>query len=183
MKSYKYKKAKGYTLIELSVVIVLVMMIAATLISMLNQQVQYRNWWNTQKFIAEEAPTVNNIIVRLFSQADAFRVHKDKAQALAESSGDNAGSAVLLGYAIPGQSGVANSKQWGLIEYNSTAQTLEYSSVAYDASGVLAASETWTMASGIARAVFAVNSTTGIFSITLNGPYGGEVTYSVTPSL
>jgi prepilin-type N-terminal cleavage/methylation domain-containing protein len=66
------KKRKGYTLIELSVVLVLIVMIAGILVSMLSQQVQFYTWWNTQKFIAEDAPLANNIVVRLFAKADTF---------------------------------------------------------------------------------------------------------------
>ncbi|MGJ8673210.1 prepilin-type N-terminal cleavage/methylation domain-containing protein [Rubritalea sp.] len=189
MKVLKPKSKKGYTLIELSVVMVLVVLIASTLTTMLNQQLQFLKWWNTQKFIAEDAPLVNNMVVRLFSQADAFRVCNDHAAALAgtgltvtvDGLGANVyqGSAIIVGFS---QSD-GGDKRYGIISYNAVSQIIEYSIVT-NIGGVLtiAAGDRWTMASNVASAVFSVQGS-GIMQLTLTGPYGGQITYAASPSL
>jgi prepilin-type N-terminal cleavage/methylation domain-containing protein len=182
MKILVKKKKSGYTLIELSVVMVLIVLIAGTLTSMLGQQVQYLKWWNTQKFVSEDAPLVNNMVVRLFSQADAFRVHTSRTQALNQNVGALTGNTMLLGFAQPGNNNANATKQWGMIEYDATNALIQYSSVT-NTNGVLtiAADATWTMASGVADANFTVVN--GILNLTLTGPYGGQLTYAATPSL
>ncbi|MFC5051632.1 type II secretion system protein [Rubritalea spongiae] len=190
MKVSTRNKKKGYTLIELSVVMVLVIMIAGTLTSMLSQQVQFLSWWNTQKFIAEDAPLVNNMVVRLFSQADAFRVHNTQANALNGTGGTLAGgTAVMLGFSSPN-----GGKEYGIINYNAANGSIEYSNVTNN-NGILSIvnGDTWTMASGVAGAVFDVSNGTlngvnvagyeGVIEFTLTGPYGGQITYAASPSL
>ncbi|PQJ27557.1 prepilin-type N-terminal cleavage/methylation domain-containing protein [Rubritalea profundi] len=150
------KRRKGYTLIELSVVLVLVVLIASTLVSMLSQQVQFYTWWNTQRFIAEEAPLANNIVVRLFAKADTFRTVT------------NAGATSMqLGF-------VQNNGTtlYGVISYNAGTSSLQYS---YDGGAA------WNIASGLSAANF--NTVGNTLQFTLTGPYGGQVTYAATPAL
>lgn len=182
MKTSSHKKKKGYTLIEMSVVMVLIVLIASTLSSMLGQQVQFMNWWNTQKFIAEDAPLVNNMVIRLFSNADAYRVHDGRTQALEQNVGELTGDTLLLGFAQPGNDSNNATKQWGLIEYDDTNDRVRYTAVT-NTNGTLTVNDanTWTMASGVEDAAFTVAN--GVLRVTLTGPYGGQVTYAATPTL
>lgn len=175
MKHRVKRQKKGYTLIELSVVIVLVVLIASTLTSMLSQQLQFFKWWNTQKFIAEDAPLANNMVVRLFSNADVFRVHSTKAGAVAGTGGTTAGgSAVCLSYAQPG-----GGREYGVLYHDSTNQTIEYAKLT--GGNAITAGDEWTLVSGIPSTSFDVVD--GILAMTLTGPYGGEVTYYANSSL
>jgi prepilin-type N-terminal cleavage/methylation domain-containing protein len=172
MKVYVKNKKKGYTLIEMSVVMVLIVLIASTLTSMLGQQVQFLNWWNTQKFIAEDAPLVNNMVVRLFSQADGFQVY-DNTGAGTTANGDT----LLLGFTNSDDGG----KSFGRIQFDGV-DKLEYSNMEDLGAGLVpVAGSTWTMASGVSSATFSVAG--GIMQLTLVGPYGGTITYAATPSL
>ena len=155
MKSFKsVKKAKGYTLIELTVVFVLVILIASTLTSMLSQQVQFYTWWNTQRFIAEEAPLANNIVVRLFARADSFRtITTDGVDTM------------QLGFVND-----AGATTYGVISYNAGALQYSYNGT-----------PAWNIASGLSSASF--NTVADTLQFTLTGPYGGQVTYAATPAL
>lgn len=174
MKIYKKQKnKKGYTLIEMSVVMVLIVLIASTLTSMLGQQVQFIRWWDTQKFIAEDAPLVNNMVVRLFSQADGFQVY-DNTGAGTTANGDT----LLLGFTNAGDGG----KSFGRIQFDAATNSLEYSNMEDLGAGLVeVAGSTWTMASGVSGADFSVVN--GIMELTLVGPFGGTITYAATPSL
>lgn len=165
---------KGYTLVELSVVMVLVILIASTLVTMLSQQVQFFKWWKTQDFIAEDAPLTNAMVVRLFAKADAFRIHSTKDGALAGTGGVTAdGTAMLLGF-TEGD----GTKRKGVIWFDGD-NSLWYGTV--NADDTMPDGNTWRIASGIAAATFAVVDST--MQLTLTGPYGGQLTYAATPSL
>ncbi|MEO1857999.1 MAG: hypothetical protein ABGY95_11645 [Rubritalea sp.] len=121
---------------------------------MLSQQVQFYTWWNTQKFIAEEAPLANNIVVRLFAKADTFRIETDAEGA----------STMHLGFIGD------NGTTYGVVSYN--AGVLEYS---YDGGS------SWNIISGLSAADFYTVADTLQFKLT--GPYGGEITYAAAPAL
>lgn len=172
------KKKRGFTLIELSVVMILVVMISTTLGTMLSQQLQFFRWWHTQKFIAEDAPLINSLFVRIYSNADAFRIHSTKAGALAGTGGATAdGAAMLLGFSQPD-----GTTAYGVVEYDSAAQKLLYNNVTVDAAtGDRSQGSQWTIASGVADASFDIVDST--MQLTMTGPYGGQITYAATPSL
>ena len=199
MRRSKQNKRRGYTLIELSVVIVLVILIASTLTAMLRQQVQFFTWWDSQKFIAEEAPLINSVVVRVFSNADTFRLHAGanaaaaKANALANVGGVTAGATcMVLGFAD-----ATGTKSFGLIEFVNPNPAVPGSGQLWfntlNAAGNAVALNAgaavrWKIASGIQAANFSVVSdpalgANGMMNLTLTGPYGGQVTYAATPSL
>ncbi|MFD2159488.1 prepilin-type N-terminal cleavage/methylation domain-containing protein [Rubritalea tangerina] len=175
MKLFKHRRTRlGYTLIELSVVLVLVVLISSTLVSMLNQQVSFYSWWNTQKFIAEDAPLTNSMVVRVFSKADDIEIFADRTSALTGGNGVVIdGEVILLGF-LQGD----GSKKYGMIEYDGDEDELVYNVLNDAGNGVISS---WTIATGIADASFdVVNS---VHQLTLTGPYGGQVTYATTPTL
>jgi len=162
MKSSKFKQnSKGYTLIELSVVLVLIVLIASTLTSMLTQQVQFYTRWNTQRFIAEEAPLANNIVVRLFAKADTFRVVNNK---------------MVLGFVQDD-----GTTRYGELSYAAPAAPSTLGSLEYSYNNGVDAPVAWDVARGISSAAF--NRVGNTLQFTLTGPYGGQVTYAATPAL
>jgi len=148
-------------LIELSVVLVLIIMIAGTLVSMLSQQVQFYTWWNTQRFIAEEAPLANNIVVRLFAKADSFRTVND-TMVLGFVQDDGTTTYGELSYAAPTAPATLGSLQYS---YDNGVDT----------------PVPWDVARGLSSANF--NTVGNTLQFTLTGPYGGQVTYAATPAL
>ncbi|WP_018970146.1 prepilin-type N-terminal cleavage/methylation domain-containing protein [Rubritalea marina] len=169
------KKRKGYTLIELTVVMVLVMLIATATLGLFQQQIQFLNWWNTQKFIGEDAPFANSMIVRVFSKADEFKIYADQATALGGTGvGTTAGGAVIM----LGFSQADGSKDYGLIAYDAANDRVDFHVLNATATGI---DSSWTIVSGVANASFDVVG--GVMQLQLTGSYGGQVTYAANPSL
>lgn len=171
-------RCRGYTLIELSVVMILVILISSTLVSMLAQQTQFFRWWQTQDFIAEEAPLTNAMVVRLFSNADAFRIHDTQANAILDAGGTTAGGAAMtLGFTEPD-----GTKIKGILWFIPGTTELWYG--VFNAAGnAVPAGNTWRVARGIDTANSSFSVVSGTMQLTLTGPFGGQVTYAATPSL
>ncbi len=170
------KKRKGYTLIELTVVLVLVVLIATTLVSMLSQQVQFYTWWNTQKFIAEDAPLTNTLVVRLLAKADNGKIYTDKATALAGGAGVTANGTVLLLDFAQADGATIHT----LIEYDSAEEELRYNILNAAGSAV---DSSWVITSGVANASFDLLADGVSYQFTLTGPYGGQLTFATSPSI
>lgn len=172
--STKDKTSKGFTLIELSIVMILVILIAGSLVTMMRQQVLFFKWWNTQNFIAEEAPLINSAVVRIFSNANNFTIFSDLNAITTQQAGVTAdGDAILLIFSQPD-----GSSARGAIVFDSTEGELVYNNL--NATGTSVTSS-WVIARGIEDASFDVVADT--MQLTLKGPYGGELTYAATPTL
>lgn len=176
MQISKPSRKRGYTLIELSVVIVLVILIATTLVSMLQQQTQFIRWWKTQDFIAEDAPLTNAMVARLFSNADAFRLHDTQANAILNTGGVVAGgTAMTLGFTQPDGTRVK-----GLLWF----QNNELWYGVFNAAGTaVPVANSWRVAREVDTANSSFSVVGGVMQLTLTGPYGGSATYAATPSL
>ncbi|WP_159434930.1 PilW family protein [Rubritalea squalenifaciens] len=169
---------KGYTLIELVVVMMLGLLLATTSTMMLSQQVNFYTMLNSQKFVLEEAPVANSMMVRILSQADAFRIHGSQADALSDTNGLVAnGSTMVIGFAQPD-----GSREFGLIEFTkadgASTGTLKFHKLSPDASTIISS---WTITGGASNVTFGIQN--GILIMTLTGPYGGQIQYAASSSL
>lgn len=72
----------GFTLLELTVVIMMGMIIAALALALFNQQLAFLRIYQTQNFLAEEAPIINTCVSKLVSGADRIRLHGSVNDAL-----------------------------------------------------------------------------------------------------
>lgn len=172
------KLRRAYTLIEISVVLVLIMLVASTLTTMLHQQLNFVTWLNSQNFLVEKAPITNNMMVRILSQADAFRIHNSKEDALSDVNGVTSGGSVLvLGFSQPD-----GSREYGLVEFsresgNNTGEIRYYT---LNQAGDTSVSS-WRVSSGIADVQFGI--TNGVLIMELTGPFGGTIKYAASSSL
>lgn len=170
---------RAFTLIEVTVVMILVVMVASTLTVMLSQQVHFLSWLNTQKFLVEKAPVTNNMMVRILSQADAFRIHRSKSEALADSNGvTSAGTVLVLGFSQPD-----GSREYGLIDFSiaSGENTGELRYYVLEQDGATEVSS-WVISSGIGAVDFSI-SDEGVLIMQLTGPYGETIKYAASSSL
>lgn len=169
---------RGFTLIEMGVVLVLSLLIASTSVTMLNQQVSFYQWLNSQNFLLQEAPVTNSLVVRILSQADAFRIHSIEEDALSDTNGLTTGGKVLVvGFSQPD-----GSQRYGLLKFEKEDgdPTGIFSYSPLNEAGTAVAS-TWTITSGAADIEFGIVN--GILIIEMTGPYGGQLTYAATSSL
>lgn len=82
MKPTSYRRRRGFTLIELSVAILLGLATGTIVIALFNQQLAFLKIFKDQSFLTEEAPIISNYVSRLVGNADRFRLHASVGDAL-----------------------------------------------------------------------------------------------------
>jgi len=180
-RSFYSLKQQGYTLVELSIVILIGTAVGAATIALLNFQLQWQQIVRSQRFMIEEVPVVNNVVNRLMLNSDSFVIHADIASADAELDGMTAGRTVVLKF----RDQVGNA--FGIISLDpSTVRAggfdLNYYNLGSDLA-TIPTSPSWTISGGgqfTAAAGFSLNA--GILSFTAAGPNGENVTFSASTS-
>jgi len=179
---------RGFTLIEMTVVLVLAAVVAFASTMMLNQQVNFYRWLTAQNFILQEAPVANNLVVRILSQADAFRIHNNRADALSDTNGlTTGGTSLVIGFAKPD-----GTRQFGLIEFNivpgDATGVLTYTSlvrppiVTPTVLPDLVVDSEWIITTGAANVTFGIDAN-GVLVMDMTGPKGGNIQYAASSSL
>ena len=82
MKDSPKHTRRGFTLIELSIAMMLGMATAGMVLTLFNQQLTFLNLFRNQNFLTEEAPIINNYVARLIGKADRFRLHANRNDAV-----------------------------------------------------------------------------------------------------
>ncbi len=72
----------GFTLIELSVAMVMGLAIGAMVLTLFNQQLAFLRIYKAQNFLTEEAPVISMYVSKLVGKADRFRLHDSLNDAL-----------------------------------------------------------------------------------------------------
>lgn len=92
----KANKRKGFTLIELALVISIGILIAGASLMMLNQQITLQQWTKTQNFIIKDAPVINTITTKIINKATAYRLHESLDDALNGVGGVNTNAKAIV---------------------------------------------------------------------------------------
>jgi len=87
---------RGFTLIELTLVISIGAIIAALLLALFNQQLAFLRIFRAQGFLNEEAPVVSMHVARIIGRADRFRLHASVSDAMENTNARLTDSPVLL---------------------------------------------------------------------------------------
>lgn len=77
---------RGFTLLEMTIVLMIGLMAGSMVMALFNQQLTFLRIFRAQSFISEEAPMISVYLNRLIGKADRFRLHDNVSDALA---GDN----------------------------------------------------------------------------------------------
>jgi hypothetical protein len=96
MKNSMLLVRKGFTLIELSIAIMIGMATGGIVLTLFNQQLAFLNLFRNQGFLTEEAPLINNYVSRLIGRADRFRLHETREEALSGTNPTLASSPVVV---------------------------------------------------------------------------------------
>ena len=164
---------RAFTLIELSIAIMLGMAIGGMVIALFNQQLAFLKLYRTQSFLTEEAPLVSMQVSKLVGQADRFRLHASLDEALSGTNPRLTDSpVVVLNYRQPDgrmRAGILSFEDLG------TGPALNYYVV--PVTGVLGTPQ-WHVTKEAAAVSFAMQN--GILRMTLTGPAGEQITYSGT---
>lgn len=164
---------RGFTLIELSIAMVIGLAIGGMVLALFNQQLAFLRLYQTQNFLTEEAPVISVYVSKLVGKADRFRLHDSVADALSGSNPQlDASPVVLLNYRQPDGTVRASILSF---EDRGTGPALYYYVV--PTSGVLDAPQ-WFVSNKPANVWFAMEQ--GILRMTLVGPAGEQITYSGT---
>ncbi len=166
--SRKYQS--GFTLIEMSSAVAIMMMLGITLLIMLNQHIQFLRMFQAQSFLASEAPSIGNLVGRIVNQADHYFVYADRSAA---TGGGNplltGGRAVRLFFKAADQTVSERVIAMEPASGNNRAQLRFYGWLADGTE------RSWTISDKLNDADFI--STQGILNLTLRGPNGEEITY------
>jgi len=173
MKTNTPKRKRGFTLVELSIVIMVGMMVGAMVLALFNQQLAFLRVYRAQSFLAEEAPMVSLTVSRIVGKADRFRLHDSVADALAGTNARlTASPVVLLNFLQP--DGTMRASIFSF-EDRGDGEALYYFVV--PELGVLEEPE-WTVTNQADSVQFSMVQ--GILRTTLTGPAGEQITYSGT---
>jgi prepilin-type N-terminal cleavage/methylation domain-containing protein len=164
---------RGFTLIELSIAMMLGLATGTMLLALFNQQLAFLKLYKTQNFLTDEAPIISSYVSRLIGKADRFRLHDSLADAL---SGSNprltASPVVVLNFRQPDGTMRATIMSF---EDRGTGNALYYYVV--PVSGVLGDPQ-WAVSKSPRNVSFAMEN--GILRMILTGPDEEEITYSGT---
>lgn len=86
MKTGICKLRRGFTLLEMTIVLMISLMAGSMVMALFNQQMTFLRMFRAQSFITEEAPVISVYLNRMVGKADRFRLHASVSDALA---GDN----------------------------------------------------------------------------------------------
>lgn len=171
MKQNSQYRRRGFTLIELSVAMMMGMAIGSMVLVLFNQQLAFLKIYQAQDFLSEEAPIVSNYVSKLVGKADRFRLHDSLTDA---KNGANArltdSPVVVLNYRQPDGTVRASILSF---EDRGTGPALYYYVV--PAVGVLTAPQ-WAITTKASDVRFSMDQ--GVLRMTLTGPANEQITYS-----
>lgn len=170
------KIKRGFTLIEMTLVLTVGLMVAAISLTLFNSQLMSYKILGAQNFLISEAPQINNTLNRIIPRANFFRMYASLADARTGTGSVISGGKVL---ALKFQD-VANpaDSSFGVIAYDDEANDLNYYHVSSMAELAVVTSPSWSITTRLNDAVFYVEN--GVLRIKLSGPNGEEIIYSTT---
>jgi type II secretory pathway pseudopilin PulG len=176
VKSSSKSKRRGFTLIELTIAIMMGLATGTMVLALFNQQLAFLRIFKAQNFLTEEAPIVSTYVSRLIGKADRFRLHDSLADALSGANPRLTPSPVVVlnfrqldNPAAPMRATILSFENRG------SGPALYYYVV--PAVGVLGAPQ-WSVTKSATNVTFAMVS--GVLRMTLTGPNGEQITYSGT---
>ncbi len=176
MKTARHHIRRGFTLIELSIAMMLGMALGAMTLALFNQQLAFLQVFRSQSFLTDEAPIVSMHVSRLLGKADRFRLHDSVTDALAGTNPRLTPSpVVLLNYRQPD-----GKMRAAILSFETIggARGLYYYVV--PEVGALGTPQ-WAVTKAPAAVSFYLEQ--GVLRMQLTGPNGERITYSGTMQL
>ncbi|NNC89851.1 MAG: hypothetical protein HKN82_15445 [Akkermansiaceae bacterium] len=170
---------RGFTLVELSMAVMLSMVIGGMSMMLMQQQVTHQRIVRAQDFLVKEAPLINNALTTIMARADAFRIHETLEDAVADTNAVTTGGRVLVvGFQNPD-----GSRQFGLISFEDDGMDsfLGYYSIDQFTPFPGAGNPDWIISRSLTDATFFIQN--DVFRVRLTGAAGESITYSGTPRL
>lgn len=161
-------RAHGFTLMEVSTAMGLMVMLSGVLVVMLQQHLSFMQMAQRQSFLAQEAPQIGNILGRIFQQADHYFIYPDGAGARGGVTPViQNGRAVRLFFKTSSQT---TQERLITAETDTSGTSLRFYTPLPDGT-----ERSWLICKGLQAAAF--NANEGILTATLTGPNGEMITY------
>jgi len=173
MKSIAKRARRGFTLIELSIAIMMGLATGTMVLALFNQQIAFLKIFKAQGFLTEEAPIISTYVSRIIGKADRFRLHDSVSDALSGANPRLTESpVVVLNFRQPDGTMRATILSF---ENRGTGLALYYYVVPI--TGVLEAPQ-WAVTKSPSKVAFRMDD--GVLRMILTGPNLEEITYSGT---
>lgn len=181
MKIHRHLPRRGFTLVELTVVIVFGLAIASAGMMMLTQQITVLRILNQQTFLVEDAPRINQSLTSLLSRADAVRIHTSFADALGDRNAVVDGGTVL----VIAYRNIDETTNFGIIAFEAGPNVGDNGRLNYyifDPAGAtpVLGQPSWSISRRVSGANFSL--VLGLFQMGLVGPNGEQLTYTISPN-
>ncbi|MES2980792.1 MAG: hypothetical protein V4727_00635 [Verrucomicrobiota bacterium] len=171
MRTFKNTVLRGFTLLELTLAIMLGMIVGVMLLAMLNQQITFLKIFRAQSFLNEEAPIISHHVSKLLLNAERFRLHASIEDALSGDDPQLTDSPVaVLNFRQPD-----GTLRAGILSFEDRGDGNALYYYVVPLSGVLSDPE-WAITTKPTNVSFFVES--GIIRTRLTGPAGEEITFS-----
>jgi prepilin-type N-terminal cleavage/methylation domain-containing protein len=169
----KRRRQRGFTLIELALVMGISVMIASTLIGMFQAHVTMLNQAVKYNFLAEDAPFIGLLLTKTIGNAEDYRIYASGP--VARSSG---GTPALTGSAVRLWMRQPNSTfRQAVVSYETVGGHAAIYFFLADNTGAFSATPNWELAGGqLSSATFDASS--GVLVATLNGSYNDWYTFA-----
>jgi len=172
---------KGFTLVEMTLVMVVGIIIAVMSLTLFNYQLMAYKIIGTQNFLIHEAPQVNNTLNRIVSRANFFRLYPTLNDA---ETGQNATitDAKVLALKFNGTTQADDS--FGVIAFDASNNQVTYyhldslAELANAGNAAWRAQNSWNISNQVNDAVFYVEN--GVLRTKITGPNGAEIIHSTT---
>ena len=171
MRKFSRKLRKGFTLLEMTVAIMVGMAVGGTILAMLNQQIAFLRIFRAQSFLNEEAPMISAHISKLLINAERFRLHASVADALSGARPRLTNSPVMvLNYRQPD-----GTFRAGILSFENRGQGNALFYYVVPVSGVLSTPQ-WAVTNKPTNVSFFMDS--GVVRTRITGPAGEEIIFS-----
>jgi hypothetical protein len=173
MKPLFKRMGRGFTLLELTIAIMLGLATGTMVLTLFNQQLVFLGLFKDQNFLVEEAPIISMYVSRLVGKADRFRLHDSVADALSGANPRLTSSpVVLLNFRQP--DGTMRKTILAFQNLGSGSALYYY---VVPLTGALGSPQ-WAVTKAPKGVVFTMED--GVLRMTLTGPNEEQITYSGT---
>jgi prepilin-type N-terminal cleavage/methylation domain-containing protein len=167
------RRQRGFSLIELTLVVSLSVMLASAVLGMFNSNLQMMNQAVKYQFLAKDAPFIGLLLTKTIGNAEDYRIFANRNNAVAGTSAVLTGPAVRLWMRQPN-----STFRQAILSFESINNHQGiYFFLADDLTGAFPATPSWELAGGqLTGATF--DASTGVLLATLNGSYGDQYTFA-----
>jgi prepilin-type N-terminal cleavage/methylation domain-containing protein len=167
------RRQRGFSLIELTLVVSLSVMLASAVLGMFNSNLQMMNQAVKYQFLAKDAPFIGLLLTKTIGNAEDYRIFANRNNAVAGTPAVLTGPAVRLWMRQPN-----STFRQAILSFEpiNNHQGI-YFFLADDLTGAFPATPSWELAGGqLTGATF--DTSTGVLLAILNGSYGDQYTFA-----